>query len=153
MEDVRHDMGGCDKVDIMAANLLKFEHHVCQFFIFTFVPSSLMRDGPVLAKDTAEVAVGEEDRSGPIMAYQRDLLTKMGVSAENDEFHRSPAETSFTFFSIHTTAPGTELAILEDSISLLDSLGKFPLLLQLLISRDPWFFLFWGSMGGNRREE
>ena len=69
MEDIRHDMGGCDKVDIMAANLLQFEHHLCQFFIFTFVSPSLMRDGPVLAKDAAKIAIGEKDRSRSILAY------------------------------------------------------------------------------------
>jgi hypothetical protein len=77
----------------------------------------------------------------------------MGVGTEDDEFHRSSAEPSFAFFSVHTTAPGTELAILEDGIGLLDSLGKCPLFLQLLISRGPWFFLSWGGMRGNRSEE
>jgi hypothetical protein len=77
----------------------------------------------------------------------------MRMSSKNDEFHRSLAEASLTLFSIYTTAPGTELAILKDDIGLLDSPGKFPLFLQLLISRNPGLFLFWDGKRGNRREE
>jgi hypothetical protein len=71
IENVRHDVSRCDEVYIMAANVLEFEHHLCQFFILAFLASSLMGDRPVLAEDTAEVTIREEDGAGSILAYQR----------------------------------------------------------------------------------
>jgi hypothetical protein len=136
----------------MAADLLEFDHHVCQLLILTFLSSSFMGDGPVLAEDTTEVAIREEDGAGAILTYQGYLFAKMGGGAEDDELHRSPAESSFTLFSIHPATPRTELAILKHGISLFDPLGQFALFLQLFISGDPRFFLF-GDGKRKRGEE
>jgi hypothetical protein len=57
MKDVRHDMGGRDKIDIMAADLLKIKHHICEVFIFNFLPSSFMGNGPILTENTPKIAV------------------------------------------------------------------------------------------------
>jgi hypothetical protein len=137
----------------MAADLLEFDHHVCQFLILAFLSSSFMGDGPVLAEDTTEVAVREEDGAGAILAHQGYLFAKMGGSAEDDELHRSPAETFFTLFPVYSATPRTELAILKRGIGLLDPLGQFALFLQLFISGDPRFFLFWYGMEGERRKK
>jgi hypothetical protein len=77
----------------------------------------------------------------------------MGGSAEDDELHRSPAETFFTLFPVYSATPRTELAILKHGIGLLDPLGQFALFLQLFISGDPRFFLFWYGMEGERRKK
>jgi hypothetical protein len=70
IEEVRHDMGRGDEVDIMAANLLEFEHHLRQFFIFIFLSSSFMGNRPILTEDTSKVTVGEEDSPGPVLTHQ-----------------------------------------------------------------------------------
>jgi hypothetical protein len=108
----------------MTANLLELDHHFSQVFILNFLSSPLMGNGPVLTEDTSEITVGEEDRARPIIAHYRSLFAKMGVSAENDGLKWSPAEAFFSLFPIHPTPPGTELAVLEDGISLLDPLSK-----------------------------
>jgi hypothetical protein len=108
-----------------------------------------MGDGPVLAEDTTEVAVREEDGAGAILAHQGYLFAKMGGSAEDDELHRSPAEPFSTLFPVYSATPRTELAILKHGIGLLDPLGQFALFLQLFISWNPRFFFFrCGRRGG-----
>jgi hypothetical protein len=123
IEDVGHDVGGSDEIDVMAADLLEADHHIRHIFILNLFSPSLMRDWPVLAEDTAEIAVGKEDRPRPIISHQRHLFTKMGMEAENHRSEWSPAEAFFTFFPIHPTPPGTELTMLKDCVSLLDPLG------------------------------
>jgi hypothetical protein len=137
IEDVRHDMGGCDDIDVMAANLLKVKHPVCQVFILDFLSSSLVRNGPVLAEDTAKVAIGEEDGARPFSAHQRHLLSKMRVIAENHRFDRSSTESPFTLLPIHATLPWTESTIFEEGISLFDPLSQFPLYLQFFEGWNP----------------
>jgi len=137
----------------MATDLLEAEHHGRQVFILNLLSLALMGDGPVLAKDTAEIAVGEEDGARPVSPYQRYLLPKMGVSAKNNGFQRSPAEPFLALLPIHPALPGTELAILEDTIGFFDLLSKFTLLLQFLISWKPSLFLFLFGIKGDGGEE
>jgi hypothetical protein len=70
----------------MAAYLLEVEHHVRQVFIPDLLPPSLMGDRPVLAEDTTEITIREEDRPGPILAYHGHLFAKMGMVAEDHGF-------------------------------------------------------------------
>ncbi len=63
-------MGGRDQIDIVAPNLLQVEHHLRQVFILDFPSSSFMGDGPVLAEDAAQVAVGEEDGTRAMLSDQ-----------------------------------------------------------------------------------
>ena len=66
----------------------------------------------------------------------------MGMNAEDNDLHGSPAEPSFPFFPIDPTTPGTEVTILEEGVGLLNPLFKFTLSLQLFIGGHPWFFFF-----------
>jgi len=116
-------MGGCHKIDVMTADLLEVKHHICQVFILDLLPSPLMRDGPVLAEDTAKVTVREEDGPRPFPAHQRHLLSKMRVIAKNHGLDRSSAEPLLSLLPIYTTLPGTELATFKERIGLLDSLS------------------------------
>jgi hypothetical protein len=131
----------------MAADLLKFEHHLSQFFIFTFFSSSFMGDGPILTEDTAEVAVGEEEGGRTMLTHQGYFLAKMGMGAEDDDLQRSLAEPSLTLFTVHSAASGTEVTILKDGVSLFNPLGQLPLSLQFLVGRNPWVFFFWNGKG------
>jgi hypothetical protein len=88
-------MSGCDYIDIMAADPLESDHHVRQILILDLLSFSLVRDRPVLAEDTAEVAIGEKDGTGPISANQGYLFTKMGMRTENHGSCRGPAKALF----------------------------------------------------------
>jgi hypothetical protein len=56
-------MSGCDKIDVVAAQALEAKHHVRQVFVFEDLSSAFKRNGPILAKDTAEIAVGKKYRA------------------------------------------------------------------------------------------
>jgi hypothetical protein len=77
----------------------------------------------------------------------------MGVSAENQDLGRGPAEPCFAPKAIDTTLSGTETAVLKDAISLLDSLSQDALVLQFLIGWPPSLFLFLHGMKGERRQK
>jgi len=124
IEDVGHDMSRRNKVDVVAAHLLETYHHVRHIFIFYLFSPSLMRDGPVLAENTAKVAVRKEDRARPILPHQWHLLAKVRMKTEDDWFEWSPAESPLTLLPIHSAPPGTELAVLEDGAGLLDPPGQ-----------------------------
>jgi hypothetical protein len=109
--------------------------------------------GPVLTEDTTEIAVGEKDGAGSMLTHQRDLFSKMGVSAEDHCPGRSPAEPCFPFQSIHPTLPRTEATVLEDPIGFLDSLSQDSLLIQFRIGRLPLLCPFLLSVKGYGRQE
>ena len=77
----------------------------------------------------------------------------MGLSAENHDSGRSPAEPPFSLLPIHSTLPWAELALLEDGVGLLDPLSQFTLTLQFLIGRMPLLSLFLLGVKGDRRDE
>jgi hypothetical protein len=120
-------MGGRDEVDVMTANLLKMKHSVCQIFILDFLSSPLVSNRPVLAEDTAEVAIGEEDGARSISTHQRHLFAKMGMMAKNHWFDRSPTKSNFSLLPIHAAPSWTELTIFEDGIGLFDPLSQLSL--------------------------
>jgi hypothetical protein len=108
----------------MAAILLEAYHHIRHVFILNFFSPSLVGNGPVLAEDTAKIAIGEKNRTRPVISNQGYLFTKMGMVAEDHRFERSPAEPFFTYFPIHPTPPGTELTMLENGVSMFDPLSQ-----------------------------
>jgi hypothetical protein len=107
----------------MATDLLEVEHHGRQVFILNFLSLALVGDGPVLAEDTTEIAVGEEDGARPVSPHQRYLFPKMGLSIENHRFEWSPAKSLFALLPIHPALPGTELALLKEAVGFLDLLS------------------------------
>jgi len=77
----------------------------------------------------------------------------MGVIAKDHRFDGRSTESLFPFLPIHSTLPGTELAISEERISLLDSLSQLPLRLQFLIGWNPFYFFLLRWVDGDRREK
>jgi len=134
-------MGGGNQVDVVTTDLLEVEHYLCQGFVADFFPPALMGDGPVLAEDAAEVAVGEKYGAGAVYSRDRFFFAKVGVMAENNGTERRPAETLLALAAIHPAAPRTELAILEDPAGLLNLPGEFPLFLKFGIGGLPRFLL------------
>ena len=84
-------MRGGDKTDIVAAAILKLEHHLGQtlvgYFIFLLLFPRL-RDLIILAVNTAEITVAEKDIARAIGSRQARLLAKMSRVARHD---RQPA--------------------------------------------------------------
>jgi hypothetical protein len=136
----------------MTADLLEVKHHICQVFILDFLSPSLVRNGPVLAEDTAKVTVREEDSPRSFPAHQRYLLSKMRVIAKNHRLDRSSAESLLSLLPIYTTLPRTELATFKEGVSLFNSLSQFALHLQFLIGRNPFLFFPLSCKSGSRKE-
>jgi hypothetical protein len=143
-------MSGCNKIDIMTADLLKVDHHVCQIFILNLLPSSFMGDWPVLAEYATEIAVGEENGARPFSSHQRHLFTKMRVITKNNWLDWRSTESLLSLLPIHATLPGAELAIFENGISSFDPLGQFPFILKSFVGWDPSLFLPQPGESGNR---
>jgi hypothetical protein len=76
----------------------------------------------------------------------------MGMGAEGDNFDGGSTEPSLPFFPINPALPGTELAILEERVGLLNPLSKFTFFLKLLIGWNPWFFFLRYGRGRGRGE-
>ena len=84
-----------------------------------------------------------------MVSHQGDLLSEVGVGAEDHHFGGSPAEAFLSLLSVDSAPPGTELTAIEGIIGLLDPLSQFSLLLQFLISWMPFFLLLlFGTRGG-----
>jgi hypothetical protein len=135
-------MGGGNQINIVAPDPLQIEHHARQVLIFDLLALSLMGDGPVLAKDTTQIAVGEKDSARALFAHQGYLFTKMGLCAEDHHLGRRPAETPLPLEAIHPALPGTKLTLLKDGVSPLNPLSQFSLTVQFLIGWTPRLTLF-----------
>jgi hypothetical protein len=77
----------------------------------------------------------------------------MGMSPENYDFQRSPAEPFLAPFPVRPTSPGAEPAFLKNGMGLFDLLSEFALLLQFGICWLPALFLFSGIEGDRRYEQ
>ena len=71
-------MGRSDEVDIVAPDLLKSGHCPCQVGRGDGLSASKMADIIILAEDTTEIAVSEEDRSRTMMSDEGSFFAKMG---------------------------------------------------------------------------
>jgi hypothetical protein len=77
----------------MTTEVLQIEHHLRQVFVLEFATLSLVGYGPVLTEDTAEIAVGEKDSAGTVLAYQGYLFAEMRLGNINYNFPRGPTKT------------------------------------------------------------
>jgi len=137
----------------MTTNFLEVDHHVRKVFIFAFLTFSLMGDWPVLAEDAAEITIGKKDGARSVFAHQRYLFAKMGLSAENHGSVWASTEPYLPPLTIYPAAPRTELAILEESIGLLDPPSQFTLMFQSFISWVPSLYLLLSGIKGDRIQE
>src|SRR5690554_1619392 len=112
-------MGRCHQIDVVASLFLQMEHHPSQLFIGYLPAPPSMGDSPVLAKDTAEVAVREKDGPRTASAHQRRLLAEMGVITGNHPLGRPTANSLFTLQAVYPTPMGTEDTILQQSVCFL----------------------------------
>jgi hypothetical protein len=60
-QDLGDHVGGSNQVHIMTTSPLQRDHHCCQFFRTHLTALPKLTDGEVLAEDTGQIAVGEEN--------------------------------------------------------------------------------------------
>jgi len=60
-------VSGCHEINVVATELLEMKHQVGHLGIFDLFSLAFMRNRPILTKNTAEVAVGEEDGARPVL--------------------------------------------------------------------------------------
>jgi hypothetical protein len=148
-----HDVGGCDQVDVVTADLLKPEHQLCQVFILDSLPLSLMGNRPVLAEDAAKIAVGKEYRARAMFTDKGDLFSKMGLGTGNHNPVRSAAKPLFSFEPLDTTLPWAKSTFLQYGIGLINPLGQLSLVLQILVGRMPGLSILRAVNRDGRNEE
>ncbi len=79
-------MGGGNQIDIVAPSTLQTKHHLSQFLIAYIAAPTLMGNGPILAKDAAQIAVGEKYCAGTVPSHQRLFFAKMSLETVNPGF-------------------------------------------------------------------
>ena len=90
-------MGGGYKINIMAASALKIDHGGCQLLMRVLAAFAPHADLVVLAKETPEVTMGEENGAGAPASYKRGLFAVMGEDAGYDEFRGRLTVTESAF--------------------------------------------------------
>lgn len=82
LQDVRHDVLGCDEVDVVATDFLQSHHQDRQLACIQVPPFHQLTDLEVLTEDTAQVAAAEEDRAQPIqIVRQGEVLSRLLAEA------------------------------------------------------------------------
>ena len=79
-------MGGCDKIDVMAAQVRELNHHRGHLFGPHIGSLLVVTDLIVLAEVAQEVAGADENRSRTMDPYQRSFFTKVSKPASSDQF-------------------------------------------------------------------
>ena len=95
--------------------------------------TALVRDRPVLAEDTAQVAVGEEDRARAALADQRDLFTEVRLCAVDHHLSGCTAEPLVAGVAVDAALAGAEGAGVEKREGLLDPFGELTVVLELAV--------------------
>jgi hypothetical protein len=110
-----------------------------------------MGNGPVLAENTAQIAVREKNGTRAMLSDQGYLLAKMGLGAVDDNVPGRLAESFFSLQPIHAALTGAEFARLEDSAGLFNPLRQFTRILQCVIGGPPRTFVLFIGMQRDRR--
>jgi len=130
-------MGRRYDVDVVAADPLQVQHHAREFLVAHFTPPPLVGDGPVLAENAPEVAVGNEDGPGPVLAGDGLFFAEVGMGAVDHRPGGRPAEPFLPLQPVHPAPPRAQLAPLEDGVSLLHPIAEFPLSFQSCVPGLP----------------
>jgi hypothetical protein len=73
-----------------------------------------MADIIILAEDTTEIAVSEEDRSRTTMSNEGPFLPKMGKGTGDSEDGPGSTVTNLSFEPVDSTFPGAEPTLLKE---------------------------------------
>ena len=101
-------MGRRNKIDIVASLVLQGEETGCQLLRCDLSSLPFPTDLSVLAKDTFQIAVGKENRTGTSIATQRLLFPEMGLKAGDNRLTPGLTNrTSWTIQPINLALSGT----------------------------------------------
>jgi hypothetical protein len=95
----------------------------------------MMADVIVLAKQTPQIAMGQENRPGAITANKGRFLSMMGKNTRNAQF---TTRTAVAHLAIHTVDPAstrTELTGFENLFEAFNPVLQFPTFVETEISR------------------
>jgi hypothetical protein len=73
-----------------------------------------MADVEILAEIALQIAMGEENGSGPVLADQRGFFTEMGMISVNDRLIGGFADSFLTAQPVDAAFSGAKLAGLKD---------------------------------------
>ncbi len=127
IEDVGHDVGGGDQVDVVAADFLDVQHYIGQIFVADLFAATFMGNRPVLAKHTAQIAVGEKDGAGTVFTRQGYFLAKMRMGRIDRQPGCCPAKSLFSCHTIYPALSRAQPALFENSPGLFHSLCQLAL--------------------------
>ncbi len=109
-------MRGRNEIDVMAATLLQLQHDFSQTLVRNFVFELFfvrLRNLVVLAVNTSQVAVAEENISGTVGADERRFLAKMSCVGRNNRQPARVARRDLVVQAIIETITRTNRAALE----------------------------------------
>ncbi len=140
LEHLRHDVLGRHEVDVVTATGLKLEHHAGE--PLGRRPPYLgdlggLADVVVLAEDTTQVAVTEEDRSGAVPAAEAVLLAEVWEVAADHRVAAGLAERVPIREPIDVAIPGADPAGAERFERPLDTPGQLAAPVQREIGGFP----------------
>jgi hypothetical protein len=124
-----------NEVDVVTSIFLELNHHLCKDLRFNLSSFVHLANIVILAKDTAEVAHGKEDRPTPLPSPEAVLLSEVRKGARNLSITTRLAGGCFVFETIYLTISGASLAGFQFLNRFLGSLFQFSHSVELQISR------------------
>jgi hypothetical protein len=94
-DDLGDHVARANEVDVVAALVLKLEHHSRQVARFYRSAYAFLTDFPVLAKNAAKIAPAEKDRPRSIPAPEHIFFSMVRPRTVNDRTLPGPADGSF----------------------------------------------------------
>jgi hypothetical protein len=112
-QDLGDIMSRRDKIDVVTAQPLKFNHHSPQPFE-RYLPSfSKMANRKILTKHTFKIAVCEKDCARPMDTHKRIFFSEMWGGRRDFGIEPSATETGFSLKAVHTAVARAKSACFE----------------------------------------
>lgn len=97
-------MRGCDEVDVVAADALKVEHYVCEFFCCHFFAfNGCVAYAEILAENAKQVTSGEENRAAATPTSQAVFFPQMWTVTADFGVATDSASSQFVFPTVDMT--------------------------------------------------
>jgi hypothetical protein len=111
-------VGWGNKVDVVAAVSLKFEHYVCQIIRIGKISRICLADSVILAVLAAQVTTREENGTRTMRTAQRSFLSQVRAIAADASLRASTANSGCTDRSIYFAHAATADAAFKHSMRL-----------------------------------
>jgi hypothetical protein len=122
--DLRGIVGRRDEVDVVAPYFHEFDHSASHLGRGNTLTPSQVADVVILTEDAAEVAMGEENGSRPVISHQRTLLPEMGKGARDHELRTSAAISDLSIQTVNPTLSRAEPTFFQEILKKPDPLAK-----------------------------